>query len=151
MRKPVRSTAIMFWAAVLFAGGVTTASAARPDSAPAGQPASGPVLVDCFWRSNVRPNDFVLACGDGNSRLAGLHWSQWGPAGATAQGVNVVNDCKPYCAAGTFRSYPVTVRLDRPDTWKKDPGLTHFTRMSLTYSGGAPEGYSQVMTYPLWN
>nr|WP_256725398.1 hypothetical protein [Streptomyces sp. IMTB 2501] len=110
-----------------------------------------PVLVDCTWHKNVRPTDFILACGDGNSRLNGLHWSQWGPHGATATGVNMVNDCKPYCAAGHFHSYPVTVRLDDPRPWKKQPQVQHYTLMSLTYTGARPDGFKQVMIYPLWD
>ncbi|MFD0395698.1 hypothetical protein ACFQ3Z_41165 [Streptomyces nogalater] len=86
-----------------------------------------------------------------NSRLTGLRWSEWGPGEATAVGVNVVNDCEPYCAAGTFHSYPVTVRLDGAKPWKDRPGVDHYTRISLTYPGDRPEGYQQVMSYPLWD
>jgi len=154
MRRPVRSTAIMIWAGVLFAGVTATASAAPSTSVPAERVtrvSTAPVLVDCFWHSTVRPDAFVLACGDGNSRLVDLHWTQWGKNSAMAEGVNMVNDCKPYCAAGTFRSYKVTVQLDRPQPWQKNPQMDHFTRMNLTFADSRPEGYTQVMTYPLWN
>lgn len=154
MRRPVRCTAIMMWVGVLLAGITTTASAAPSAPVPAERVAkvsTAPVLVDCLWHSTVRPDDFILACGDGNSRLTGLHWSQWGTNYAMAEGVNMVNDCKPYCAAGTFRSYRVTVRLDSPQAWQKNPQMDHFTRMSLTFADGRPEGYTQVMTYPLWS
>ncbi|MBL1084315.1 hypothetical protein JK359_20475 [Streptomyces actinomycinicus] len=154
MRGPVAGTAITLAAAALLTAAMTTASASPPSptgTAPAPATASQPVLVDCLWNRTVRPDDFILACGDGNSRLTGLHWSQWGPDGATAEGMNMVNDCKPYCAAGTFHAYPVTVRLDGPKPWKKHPGTQRFDRMSLTYEDGRPEGFQRVMVYPLWD
>ncbi|MEU0335121.1 hypothetical protein [Streptomyces sp. NPDC006193] len=150
MRGSVTGTAITLAAGTLLTAAMTTASASPPPAVHRAAPPR-PVLVDCLWHRTVQPTDFILACGDGNSRLTGLHWSQWSGTSATAVGVNMVNDCKPYCAAGTFRSYPVTVRLDGPQPWKKDPGVQHFTRMSLTYTGARPEGFQQVVTYPLWD
>ncbi|MGW2741136.1 hypothetical protein [Streptomyces sp. NPDC001450] len=150
MRGSVLGTAVTLAAGALLTAAMTTASASPPATAPKADPPR-PVLVDCFWNRHVRPADFILACGDGNSRLLGLHWSQWGSQGATAEGLNAVNDCKPYCAAGTFHSYRVTVRLDRPRPWTKHPDVEHYTRMSLIYEGARPEGFKQVMTYPLWD
>ncbi|MFE9614155.1 hypothetical protein [Streptomyces sp. NPDC006012] len=153
MRNTVRCTAIMLSVGALLAGGMTTAAAA-PSAPSAGHPArqsATPVLVDCFSNSDVRPGDFILACGDGNSRLAGLRWSQWGQNSATAEGINLVNDCKPYCAAGTFREYPVTVRLDHPAQWQRNPELNHYTRIVLTYTDSRPAGHERVTTLSLWN
>jgi hypothetical protein len=155
MRGSVVGTAVTLAAGALLTAAMTTASAGTPAgaAATAAQAASPkPVLVDCMWHRNVRPTDFILACGDGNSVLTKLDWKQWNAWTATAEGVNLVNDCKPYCAAGKFHPYPVTVRLDRPAPWKKNPGVEHFTRMSLTYTTEArPEGFKQVMVYPLWD
>ncbi|MFF4753722.1 hypothetical protein ACWD5R_41800 [Streptomyces sp. NPDC002514] len=154
MRNPVRCTAIMLSVGVLLAGGITTAAAAPSATAPTGHPArqsATPVLVDCSFNSDVRPGDFILACGDGNSRLTALRWSHWGQNSATAEGVNLVNDCKPYCAAGTFREYPVTVRLDHPKQWQKNPELNHYTRIVLTFSDSRPTGQERVTTMSLWN
>ncbi|MFE1295929.1 hypothetical protein [Streptomyces sp. NPDC058731] len=110
-----------------------------------------PVLVDCLWHPEVRPADFILACGDGNSRLSSLHWKRWDAKAAVGKGINAVNDCKPYCAAGRFHSYAVTVRLDEPRPWKKHPRTQHYTRMTLTYTDGRPSGFPRVVTYPLWD
>jgi hypothetical protein len=110
-----------------------------------------PAFVDCLSEPLTRPQAFILACGDGNSRLSSLHWANWNGMSATAMGINLVNDCKPYCAAGTFRAYPVVVRLSDPAPWKKNPQVEHFTRLSLTFPGNRPEGYRSVMTYSLWN
>ncbi|WP_030173493.1 hypothetical protein [Streptomyces sp. NRRL S-813] len=154
MRTHTVRTVVTLAAAAVLSAGMATASAA-----PAGQPSPSaghgashkPVLVDCFWKPQARPDAFILACGDANSRLSSLHWSTWNGRSAVAKGVNFVNDCKPYCAKGTFRSYPVIVRLDRPEPWKKDPKVDHFTRISLVFTGARPEGYDRVMTTPLWD
>ncbi|MEU9445485.1 hypothetical protein AB0D42_32320 [Streptomyces sp. NPDC048304] len=150
MRGSVMGTAVTLAAGALLTAAMTTASASPPTAA-AQHGTPRPVLVDCTWHTDVRPTDFILACGDGNSRLMGLHWKQWSPDRATATGVNMVNDCKPYCAAGHFHGYPVTVRLEDPKPWKKHPGVRHYTLMSLTYQQGRPDGFQQVMTYPLWD
>jgi hypothetical protein len=165
MRGSLVGTAVTLAAGVLLTAAMTTASASPPGaatasptatttaspSAPVAKPAPRPVLVDCSFARHVRPTDFILACGDGNSVLTKLNWTKWTDQTAVAEGMNAVNDCKPYCAAGTFRSYPVTVRLDRPEPWKRDPNVMQFTRMTLTFSDARPEGFNQVMTYPLWD
>ncbi|MEV6112860.1 hypothetical protein AB0L59_10090 [Streptomyces sp. NPDC052109] len=153
MRGTLVGTAVTLAAGALLTAAMTTASASPPTPAAAGGRAgvTRPVLVDCFFHKNVRPAEFILACGDGNSRLAGLQWTQWGPNGAKAVGVNWVNDCKPYCAAGTFHSYPVVIRLTGREQWKKHPSFQRYAQMSLTYTGARPDGFNQVMTYPLWD
>ncbi|MFE4551820.1 hypothetical protein [Streptomyces sp. NPDC056785] len=161
MRKLTVRAAVTFCAAVSLATVMGTAGAA-PMTSPRSahtlaqeptQPtvSTQPVIVDCFWHPRVKPGAFILACGDGNSRLASLRWSRWDARSAVATGVNAVNDCKPYCAAGTFRTYPVTVRLDRPRTWKKNPRLAQYSRLTLTYTDTKPAGYGRTTTYPLWN
>lgn len=62
-----------------------------------------------------------------------------------------MNDCQPYCAAGKFHSYPVTVRLDRPETWQKHPELRHFTRLRLIYTDSTPPQTQREVTYKLWD
>ncbi|MEU6095116.1 hypothetical protein [Streptomyces sp. NPDC047079] len=150
MRMHNVKTAVTLGAVALLAAAMGTASAAPPAGhIPQGQSAR-PVIVDCVWHPQVRPADFLLACGDGNSSLSSLRWSHWDPGSATASGVNVVNDCKPYCAAGRFHAYPVIVRLDHPQPWKKDPQVQHYTQMSLVYTDTRPEGFDRMVTYPLW-
>ncbi|OIJ94608.1 hypothetical protein [Streptomyces colonosanans] len=154
MRSHTMNTAVTLCAAALLAAGMATASAAPapPPAADAGQQQAGhPVLVDCLWHPQEHPADFMIACGDGNSRLSSLHWSHWDSNSAVGKGFNVVNDCNPYCAVGKFHSYPVVVRLDHPQPWKKHPQLQHYTRMSLVYTNGKPDGFARVVTYPLWN
>ncbi|MFF4659175.1 hypothetical protein [Streptomyces sp. NPDC001381] len=149
--RHITRTAVMLCAALGLTAAIGTASAApgAPPSAP--RQVAVPVLVDCLWHPKVRPADFLLACGDGNSRLVSLHWTQWGSRSARATGVNVVNDCKPYCAVGHFHRYAVAVKLDHPKPWKKHPQVQHYTRMVLTYPGDRPEQFPRVVAYPLWD
>ncbi|MGW1325586.1 hypothetical protein ACWD64_23990 [Streptomyces antibioticus] len=155
MRHTTRTAVIMGAALGLTAtvGTATAAPAAAPPTVERAvvRQAPDPVLVDCLWKPEVRPKAFILACGDGNSRLVSLHWDTWGARSARATGVNVVNDCDPYCAAGSFHPYAVVVRLDRPEPWKKNPRIEHYTRMTLTYLGERPPQYDRVVTLPLWN
>lgn len=155
MRHTMRTLATLC-AALGLTAAVGSASAAPAASPPATRPAAArqtakPVLVDCLWHAKVRPSRFILACGDGNSRLASLHWYSWGWKSARATGVNVVNDCKPYCAVGKFHRYGVYVKLDRPRPWKKHPQVQHYTRITLIYPGDRPDHFGRVVTYPLWN
>ncbi|MDT9701840.1 hypothetical protein [Streptomyces sp. P17] len=151
--RALTTTLSLFAVAALAAAGTPPAASSAP--APAAQTAQQgvglPVLVDCLWHPQVRPSEFMLACGDGNSRLASLDWSRWGTDSARAEGVNWVNDCKPYCAAGRFHAYPVTVRLDHPKPWKKRPQVSHYTRITLVYTDSRPERFSQTQSYPLWD
>ncbi|MET7684800.1 hypothetical protein [Streptomyces sp. NPDC005423] len=152
MRVHTVTLTIAFCAAAALPAATASTSVAAPPAAPvAARQSAGPVLVDCLWHQVVRPADYVLACGDGNSRLTSLHWSSWGSDSATATGVNAVNDCRPYCAAGRFHDYPVVVRLDSPQSWKKQPQVQHFTRMTLEYTGARPAGFPREVTFPLWN
>jgi hypothetical protein len=154
----MRGYALRAAVTVAFAASLAAAagapSSARPTAVPAAQEARqqprSPVLVDCLWHPKMRPASFILACGDGNSRLVSLHWSQWNAHTAKAEGVNLVNDCNPYCARGRFHPYRVLVRLDHVKPWKKHPRLPHYGRMTLTYEGNRPAHFARTVTYPLW-
>ncbi|WP_217168169.1 hypothetical protein [Streptomyces sp. AC512_CC834] len=148
-RNPMRA-AVTLCAAAALAVPLGTASAAP--SAPAAartQQTQDPVLTDCAGQPQVRPEAYILACGDGNSRLVSMHWYRWDANAAVGRGTNAVNDCDPYCAAGAFHSYPVTVRLDRPRAGEQDTGQRHYTRITLTYTDGRPDGAPRTVTYPL--
>lgn len=79
--------------------------------------ASGGVRVvgNCF-HSQLRPASIVLACADANLLLSHLRWTSFGGSVARGSGDYSYNDCNPYCAAGHFHSYPITVVLSRPKT-----------------------------------
>ncbi len=149
MQRHKLKTAVMVCAAASLAAVVpASASAGEPSPTPTPDPV---VLVDCFFDAQVRPDDFILACGDGNNRLVELRWTKWGPTSAEARGVDLVNDCRPYCAVGKFHAYPVIVKLDRPEPWEKDPDEKHYTRMRLVYTDDKPEQAQQEETFKLWD
>ncbi|MGW1891369.1 hypothetical protein ACWCP6_14110 [Streptomyces sp. NPDC002004] len=143
MRRLTLTTALMVCAAA------SLATVAPASAAPAQPSSTQPVLVDCFMKPQVRPGDYILACGDGNNLLKDLKWSAWGPETATATGTDWVNDCQPYCAAGRFHPYPVDVTLFRPKTWPQDPGKQQFTRIRLVYTDHRPAKTEQDVTVPL--
>lgn len=107
------------------------------------------VVVDCFSQARMRPTEYLLACGDGNNRLVDLRWDTWGTRTATAVGTDMVNDCVPYCAAGRFRAYPVTVTLSRPEAWPEHPDVQRFTTIRLLYTDTAPAPAGKDVTYSL--
>lgn len=107
------------------------------------------VVVDCFAQAQMRPSEYLLACGDGNNRLVGLRWETWGPGSATATGTDMVNDCRPYCAAGRFHAYPVRVTLSNPQAWPDHPDLRRFTTIRLVYTDTAPDPVPKDVTYKL--
>jgi hypothetical protein len=148
MQRHKLRTAVTVCAAAALAAVVPASTFAEASPQP---PEPDPVVVDCFFDPQVRPDDFILACGDGNNRLVDLRWTSWGPRIAEAHGVDLVNDCRPYCAAGRFHAYPVTVKLDRPKAWERDPQQNHYTRMRLDYTGGKPAQARQVETFKLWD
>lgn len=148
----LRNTLVLWSASALAVTAAATTAPAAPAARPSSpSPSARAVAVDCFSQARVRPGDFLLACGDGNNRLVSLRWTHWGAASAAGTGLDAVNDCRPYCAAGTFRTYPVEVRLDRPTNWQKDPGVQRFTRLRLVYTDGVPEQAHRVTYHTLWD
>ncbi len=145
MQRLKLKTAVLICAVVSLATAVVPASASTKPKSP------DTVIIDCFSDPQARPGTFLIACGDGNSILTALRWSAWKPKFATGSGLNVLNDCRPYCAAGKFHSYPVAVRLDRPEPWQKHAGQQHYTRMHLVYTGHRPPQMPREVTYRLWN
>ncbi|MFF7301130.1 hypothetical protein [Streptomyces sp. NPDC008265] len=147
IRGRVRAAGLMCGAAVLVAGALPLA--ALPAAAAAPMPAPQLVVVDCFEQPQTRPAEYLLACGDGNNQLVDLDWKTWGPKTATASGTDLVNDCRPNCAAGKFRSYPVTVTLTKPQPWPERPDTHRFTEMRLVYTDTAPAPVPKDVTYKL--
>jgi hypothetical protein len=93
----------------------------------------------------VRPKQIIYT-GDGSGFLAGpgtagrrpkpgkLKWSSWTGGAAQGSGDDWLNNCEPFCAAGTFSQHAVAITLFRP---RKMLGLLVFTRMRVRYTHGA--------------
>lgn len=149
-RRGARMAVLLCAAAALAAGTVpASAQAGGPASGRAPDPGDPVVVVDCFSQARMRPEEYLLACGDGNNRLVGLRWDTWGQRTATATGTDMVNDCRPYCAAGRFRAYPVTVTLAHPEIWPEHPDVRRFTTIRLLYTDTAPAPVPKDVTYKL--
>lgn len=92
----------------------------------------------------VRPRQIVYT-GDGTGFLAGpgkagrhpkpgkLKWTSWTSGAALGSGDDWLNNCEPFCAAGTFSQHAVNIKLFRP---RRLLGLLVFTRMRLVYTHG---------------
>ena len=93
-------------------------------------------------RAVRRPAEIVFACGDGNFYATGLRWSRWMNTAATASGIGHQNDCRPYCAAGHFHTYPLVVTLARPARCGRSRRL-EFTRVSWHFPAARPRGVAR--------
>ncbi|MCX4539454.1 hypothetical protein [Streptomyces sp. NBC_01565] len=147
LRSRLRTAALLCAAAALTAGAVPASAQTRAAPEPDPDPV---VVLDCFSKAHVQPDEYLLACGDGNNRLVRLRWDKWGPQSATASGVDMVNDCRPYCAAGRFHPYPVTVTLSNPKPWPGNPDVQRFTTIRLLYTDTAPPPVAKDVTYKLF-
>jgi hypothetical protein len=110
--------------------------------------ASGPVplFAGCFGTApQIRPTSILVACGDGNFFLTRIRWSRWNAAGASGIATGHQNDCKPYCAAGHFHLYQVSVRLTRSETCRN--GRREFTRFSYRFVSAKPPGVDRGATF----
>ena len=138
-------------AALGFVVSTATASTSHPAAASShraaaaqGKPAQAagvPKVYNCL-HPQVRPGRFTLACADGNSYLSHLSWSSWTASSATGTGTQMINDCVPYCAKGTFRRYPAHVTFWRSEPVPNHPGQRYFSRVTLAYPGARPPAYS---------
>ncbi|MFD8637145.1 hypothetical protein [Streptomyces sp. NPDC059656] len=149
-RRRTRTATLLCTTAALAAAMIpVSAYSAAPATARPADPAAPVVVVDCSSQPQIRPEEYLLACGDGNNRLVGLRWDSWGAKTATATGVDMVNDCRPYCAAGRFRPYPVSVTLSNPQVWPENPGLQRYATIRLVYTDTSPAPVPKDVTYKL--
>jgi hypothetical protein len=120
------------------------------------------VVLNCLYKTQTEPSNFILTCADANDVLAHLHWVSWGPTAAFATGVEQINDCTPYCAApgAKFINYPVLVNLWRPEPLPHHPGMLYFSRATRVYTANRPPLYNcdgtrtcypQTATFDLWS
>jgi hypothetical protein len=104
----------------------------------------------------VHPRQYILACGDANAYLTGLHWAAWGSASAFVAGVSTFNDCTPTCKAGHFLKFPMLAALWRAEPLPGHLGQRYFTRLTIIYTGnrayrerGKLYHLRATVTYPL--
>ncbi|MGH2972157.1 MAG: hypothetical protein ACRDLE_08555 [Gaiellaceae bacterium] len=103
-------------------------------------PPPGLAWIDNCGPTVSKPSSLVLACADANYSLERIAWRGWGGSTATAKATARANDCKPYCAAGHFHTYPVTVTADK----LTGCGLTPtYARLTIVYAGARPAGIAK--------
>ncbi|WP_328313156.1 hypothetical protein OG432_24760 [Streptomyces sp. NBC_00442] len=146
MRRQKAKAAVLMGAVAALAVTVGPAGAAAGEGR---QVEPTTVVVDCSGQSQVRPTSYLIACGDGNNGLVSLHWTQWGQTSAEGRGSDVVNDCVPYCAAGRFHEFPVTVRLDTVRPRPGQSGEAYFTVLHVHYTAATPPRTPRDATYSI--
>jgi hypothetical protein len=97
-------------------------------------------FVSATATGRVRPASIVLACADANFYVDKIRWSNWGPRSATGLGTGHQNDCTPYCAAGKFHAYPLSIRLDILELCGTAHRTAEFTRASWRFVAARPHG-----------
>jgi len=131
----------------------TTASATTASATTAQQPAAAvpaanvPVVADCAVHGQVRPGQYILACGDAGGYLSGLHWAAWGSSEAFADGTFTINNGD---------NFPVLVDLWRAEPRPGHAGQRYFTELTLVFTGnrtytegGGVHKFPATLTYPL--
>jgi hypothetical protein len=103
-------------------------------------PPGGTAWINDCGPLETAPAALVIACADANYSLAGLKWRGWGKPLASGTGTARANDCKPYCAAGHFHSYSVTVSAAR---LTRCGSANVYARLTVTYAGARPAGLAK--------
>jgi hypothetical protein len=119
-------------ATVAFSVSASAATSAAQRPAATG---TGPVVVACGMKEQVRPGVYILACADGNVYLTGLNWSAWRPYSALASGAYAFNDCVPNCLSGHLHSFPALVALWGVQPLPGHHGVRYFTRLTVIFTG----------------
>jgi hypothetical protein len=83
-------------------------SSARPVPSPSAQQA---VIYPCYSPPIAKPEELMLACGDGGLSLLNMTWRDWGMPIATAHGLLRRNRCVPSCAEGGAVALPSVVTV----------------------------------------
>jgi hypothetical protein len=125
------------------AAGADTGNGARTGASAAGERVL--LLYNCE-RGRFKPRRVIITCADENFRVRGITWSSWTTTAARGRGTALVNDCKPNCASGTFKSYPVRLRAFRPRETGGCVPNSLFTRLGWRFPKGKPAGFDREGT-----
>jgi hypothetical protein len=91
---------------------------------------------------SFKPKQITLACADSGFVIRSITWSSWTTSSASGKGTARVNDCNPNCAAGTFQSYPASIKLMTPKLCTAT--RRQFTRIVVTFTGSRPAGFTRT-------
>jgi hypothetical protein len=99
-------------------------------------------LAECGDKPLYKPKRVIIACGDGAFRVVKLKWSTWTRNTAVGRGIGKVNTCRPSCAEGKFKSYPVKLTPGKPKSCPTNG--RQFTRLTYTFTGKKPAGVKRT-------
>jgi len=136
------------------AAGTAAALTTHPSLAPPGARHRLPVAYNGLdgWQHG-RARLAVIYVGGATAFLRIRHWSHWTRTAAATQGTLWVDNCRPDCASGHYRTYRAQVTLSRV---ADRHGVRFFSRMRLRYQHSGPRDYRYRWgtypgaTAPLW-
>jgi len=119
-------------------GGAAQAQTVPSLHGPLGTKAVPAVEVCGLLKPSVRPASMILACGDGGTLGAQLHWTKWGAASAYATGTYTWNTCTPNCAASKTWD-KATANFTLSDPVSTSAGWL-FEKLVVHITGKVPKG-----------
>jgi hypothetical protein len=123
---------------------VATVTASSQPVAPQGRYATL-VNIDCHV-AGTQPPVIVLDCPYGGVLATHLHWGTWGKDRARGHGQLEANDCRPDCAYGDRKIYPIHIKLRHPRLCAKD-GVDEFQRAVVTFGDAKPKWANQTQVW----
>jgi hypothetical protein len=95
-------------------------------------------VQDCT-KAKVEPKRIVFACGDFGLYANHFDWKHWGARKARTSGVLHAKVCKPDCASGFFKDYPVKLVLRHIRHWRcgGKSGL-FYKKIKFSFPGKSP-------------
>lgn len=105
---------------------------------------------DCI-KPKVEPKRITLACGDADTLLKHLSWSDWNTEKAKGRGQLWVNDCDPNCSAGSFDKYDAKVKLLNIQTYAcGGRTLPMYRRVHIRFPNEAPPHQGNLRSFKLF-
>jgi len=95
--------------------------------------------VENCTNPKVKPNRIVFACADFGLYANHFNWKHWGNRKAKTKGVLHAKVCKPDCASGYFKDYPVKLTLHKIKSYNCDGFRARFYRkVKMSFPGARP-------------
>jgi hypothetical protein len=107
--------------------------------------AGGSNRIGGCTKSQVKPSEIILFCGDDGAYVNHIIWSTFGGATAHGSGTYAFNPCKPDCAAGKYETYSVkfTASAAKPCWDSRDD----YRKLKLVFAAGAPYATKNFALY----
>jgi hypothetical protein len=107
--------------------------------------AGGSNRIGGCTKSQVKPSEIILFCGDDGAYVNHIRWSTFGGATAHGSGTYAFNPCKPNCAASKYKSYSVrfTASAAKPCWDSRDD----YRKLELIFAAGAPYATKNFALY----